>query len=308
MTKEATSRPAVAWLGTGIMGAPMAGRLAHAGHGVRAWNRTFAKAEALTKAGVTAAATPGTAVQGADIVALCLTDAEAVEACLFGPSGAARSMEPDALVVDFSTIGIEATRRLAARLEQDCGATWLDAPVSGGPGAAQEGRLAIFCGGRPQDFENAEPILALLGRNRTLMGPLGAGQATKMCNQLIVSAEIIAIAEAVALAEILGVDTSRLGTALAGGYADSPALAAFAPRMAAQALEPKISEINTMLKDVRAINEMAAASPISLPLAGTAQAILESAATRGFAEADLAILSRLAAHAPRPSRRSHSRI
>ena len=282
-------------LGLGIMGAAMARRLAARGFAVRGWNRSPDKAVGLLADGIRLFPTPAQAAEGADVVALCLTDAAAVEAVMFGAAGVVARLGLHAVVVDFSTIGVEAARALAARLADAHGARWIDAPVSGGPAAAEAGTLAILCGGEASAVDHARPVLEALARVHTHLGPSGAGQAAKLCNQLIVSSAMMAIAEAVSAGRALGLDVAALPAALAGGYADSLPLQIFGPRMVAETREPRISEVATMLKDVRALHAAVAGSGVDLRLAQTTLALYEDAARRGLAHEDLAVLPRLSA-------------
>lgn len=285
----------VAMLGLGIMGAAMAQRLAAQGFSVRGWNRSPDKALGLLAKGVRLFPTPAQAAEGAEIVALCLTDASAVEAVMFGAAGVVTRLDIRAVVLDFSTIGVEAARTLAARLAEEHGARWIDAPVSGGPGAAEAGTLAILCGGAAEAIADAAPVLEALARVHTHLGPSGAGQAAKLCNQLIVSSAMMAIAEAVSAGRALGLNVAALPAALSGGYADSLPLQIFGPRMAAGTHEPRISEVATMLKDVRALHAAVAGSGVDLRLAQTTLALYEDAARLGLAHEDLAVLPRLSA-------------
>jgi len=283
----------IVMLGLGIMGAAMVERLLAQGFQVTGWTRSGQKIEALAGQGMEPAACPARAAGSADVLALCLTDAAAVEAVLFGEDGAAKTINPATVVVDFSTIGVESTREIARRLKGRTGAGWVDAPVSGGPWAAQRGELAILCGGEAADLDLADPVLAALSRVRTHMGPVGAGQAAKLCNQLIVSSAMLAIAEAVSAAKALGLDPAMLPRALAGGYADSLPLQLFGPRMASGECEPRISEVATMLKDVRALNAAVAGKPVNLRLARATLSIYEEAVAEGLGNQDLAALPKL---------------
>ena len=272
----------------------MTARLLETGFSVRAWNRNKEKAESLQADGADVAESPAAAAQGADLCCLCLTDAKAVRDVLFGENGAANRLKPGALVIDFSTIGVSAAQELArdlARTDVD----YIDAPVSGGPGAARKGELAIMCGGSDEAVVRAQDVFEALGRKTTHVGAVGAGQAAKLCNQLIVSANLMAISEAVTLARALGIDPNVLPIALAGGYADSMPLQVFAPRMAEGALEPRISQVATMLKDAKEITKTAEGLPVTLRLTQQTLALYQEAASRGWAGDDLAVLPRLSA-------------
>ena len=286
-------RPDVAMLGLGIQGAPIAQRLLQMGFAVTGWNRSSAKAAPLAALGMRIATTPAEAAAGAPIVALCLTDEHAVEELMFGPAGIAPTLGPATVVLDFSTISIPAAQSMAARLREFSGARWIDAPVSGGPSGAREGRLAIFCGGETADIAQVTLVLEAIARVHTHMGPLGSGLATKFCSQLIVSTTLVAISEAMSAARALGVDPHRLPAAISGGYADSIPLQIFGPRMASGHGEPRISEVATMLKDVRLVHAALADKPVDLRLLRTTVSLYEQAADNGWSGEDLAVLPRL---------------
>ena len=178
------------------------------------------KAAALVEAGATAAAHPREVADAAVIIFMCLTDAAAVEEVVFGPDGLAAAAGPGKLVVDFSSIHPDAARSIAARLKAANGMGWVDAPVSGGTKGAEEGTLAVMAGGDAADIARARPYVLAMARRLTHMGPIGAGQTTKLCNQVIVGCAMAVLAEATRLATNAGIDAQRLPEALAGGFAD----------------------------------------------------------------------------------------
>jgi 3-hydroxyisobutyrate dehydrogenase-like beta-hydroxyacid dehydrogenase len=283
----------IALLGIGIMGHAIAERLLEEGHPLTVWNRTASKLQDLEAGGARRAATPAEAVRDARIILSCLTDAAATESVVFGERGIVHGVQPGAVVLDVATIPVDATRHFAARLRETNGSEWIDGPVSGGPGAARTGSLVMFCGGPTHALELIEPVVRSLTRSCTYMGASGAGQATKLCNQLIVSTTILAIAEAIALAESAGLEAQRLPQVLAGGYADSLPLKIFGPRMATRQLEPRISEVATMRKDVKALLEMSAGLPVRLRLAKSVEEIYDLAVEHGLAHEDLSVLPSL---------------
>lgn len=285
----------LAFCGLGLMGAAMARRLLQAGHGLTVWNRSPAKAVALTALGARVAATPAQAAEGADGVLMCLYDAASVEAVVFGPEGLAQAHGLK-WVVDHTTIPPEAARSMAARLKAACGADWLDAPVSGGVGGVEAGTLAVMVGGEATHLDEARHAMAAYAANITAMGPSGAGQAAKLCNQTIVATTVLAIAEAVALAQRNGIEASRLTQALAGGWADSRPLQVFVPRM----LQPQphiVGALSTMTKDVDAVMAAATASGTPMPLMAQVQQALRQAEALGLGAAELsAVVSLLLPH------------
>jgi 2-hydroxy-3-oxopropionate reductase len=274
--------------GLGLMGAPMVRRLLAAGHGVRVWNRSAAKAQPLAALGAVVVDSPRAAATGVDGVLMCLFDAAAVETVVFGPGGVAEAVGLPWLV-DHSSIVPAVTRRLAERLHQACGAAWIDAPVSGGIGGVETGTLAIMAGGDADRLDSALPALRAYAGNVTHMGPSGAGQATKLCNQTIVATTVAAIAEALGFAERNGIDTRRLAGALAGGWADSKPLQVFAPRMI-EAQPQSIGALSTMLKDVDTVMATAQQTGAPMPVMASVQQVLRQAAALGLAEAELSAL------------------
>lgn len=277
----------LAFIGLGLMGQRMASRLLDAGFALTVWNRDPAKTAALVARGARLAADPAAAAQGADAVLLCVSDTAAVEAVVFDASGVAAGIAAGTLLVDFSSIAPDATRDLAARLQQQTGASWIDAPVSGGTGGAEHGTLAIMTGGNAAAIERLAPVFAPLAARVTRMGEVGAGQVTKVCNQLIVAANSLLIAEAVALAERAGVDPARLAPALAGGFADSKPLQILAPRMASHTHEPVQWKVATLEKDLGNAMALAASCHSPAPLAGQALALMRRHAEAGQAQSDL---------------------
>lgn len=275
----------LAFCGLGLMGAPMVRRLLAAGHEVIVWNRSPAKTVPLAKLGARVAATPAEAASDVDGVLMCLFDAAAVEAVVFGSDGIAQARALRWLA-DHSSIPPDATRTFAQRLAERAGADWIDAPVSGGVAGVEAGTLAIMAGGAAKHFEQAAAVMRAYAGNVTHMGPAGAGQATKLCNQTIVAATIAAIAEAIGFAERNGIEVDKLAAALAGGWADSKPLQVFAPRMI-RAQAQSIGALSTMLKDVDTVIATAQRSGAPMPLTAAVQQTLRMAQAMGLAEAEL---------------------
>src|SRR3981081_4219657 len=215
---EAGGRQAekLGYLGLGMMGFPMTRRLANAGYDVTVWNRSSGKAAALVEAGAKLSAYPRDVAAAASIIFTCLTDAKAVEEVVFGPDGIATARGQGKVVVDFSSIHPDAARAIAARLKAANGMGWIDAPVSGGTKGAEEGPLAVVGGGEAADIESVRPYVLAMARRLTHMGPTGAGQTTKLCNQVIVGCAMAVLAGATRLAGNAGIDAHRLPHAAAG--------------------------------------------------------------------------------------------
>ena len=254
------------FVGLGLMGRPMCERLLAAGYCLTVWNRSADKAAPLAARGARIAASPAELAGASEIVLMCVTDQTAAEAVLFGPDGVAAGGAPGTLVVDFSSIAPDAARAFAARLERDHGMGLVDAPVSGGTRGAEKGTLAIMAGGRPEHVERARPVVAHLSQRFTRMGDSGAGQLTKLCNQVIVGCLFPVIAEAVRLAEAGGVDAGALPQALKGGFADSLPLQIFGPRMAARQFAPPLGTVAVMLKDLENAARAAQSHRVPLPM------------------------------------------
>ncbi|WP_404401379.1 NAD(P)-dependent oxidoreductase [Pelagibacterium halotolerans] len=258
-------------LGTGLMGAPMARRLASAGHELTVWNRNQQRAEALADI-ATVASTPVAAANGAEIVIAMLIDGPVTKDILL-KSGVIETTSPGALVIDMGSVDPDCDREIAAHVRA-AGRGFLDAPVSGGVTGAEKGTLAILVGGNTEDFETAQPVFAALGR-ATLLGPVGTGQVAKLANQLIVATTIGAVAEAFRLAQAAGCDLVNLRDALRGGFADSRILELHGLRMVEGNFTPGGRSV-AQLKDLRNVLSVAEQLSQDLPLA--------RCATEGFAD------------------------
>lgn len=254
----------IGFLGTGIMGAPMARNLARAGFAVTAWNRTASKAEAIAGDRLEVAATPGEAVSGADAVVTMLADGAAVGEVLFGLATAGDAAA-GTLFIDMSSTAPSDARDHAARLEA-MGHDHLDAPVSGGEVGAREATLAIMAGGGADQVSRAEALFAALGR-ATHVGPHGSGQLAKLANQAIVGITIGAVAEALLLAAAGGADPVAVREAMMGGFATSRVLEVHGARMIARDFTPG-GRATTHLKDMDNILAAAAEVGLTLPLCG----------------------------------------
>ncbi len=211
----------VAFLGMGVMGAPMAGHLAAAGHDVTVYNRTASKAEAWTKAHSGAsAATPADAAQGAEIVFACLGNDDDVRSVIYGDSGALAGMASGAILVDHTTASASLARELDAAARER-GIAFLDAPVSGGQAGAENGQLTVMVGGESAVFETAKPVIDCFAKACTLMGPAGAGQLTKMVNQICIAGLVQALSEGLNFAQKAGLDGDRVLEVISKGAAQS---------------------------------------------------------------------------------------
>ncbi|HLI21348.1 MAG TPA: NAD(P)-dependent oxidoreductase [Stellaceae bacterium] len=271
----------IAFLGIGLMGAPMAERLVAAGHDLILWNRTAAKAEAI--AGARVAKTPAEAAASADVLITMLETGPVVEAVLFGEGAAAASLKRGALAIDMSSSPPPLARDHAQRFKSR-GIGYLDAPVSGGVVGARAGTLAIMAGGEAADFARAKPIFEKLGRPN-LVGPHGSGQLAKCCNQAIVAITIGAVAEALLLAAASGADPTAVREALLGGFADSRILQLHGKRMIDRDFMPG-GRARVQLKDQETILAAAAEAKLKLPLSECVTALYRDLVAHGASECD----------------------
>ncbi|TXR36911.1 NAD(P)-dependent oxidoreductase [Ectopseudomonas mendocina] len=285
--------PALAFAGIGLMGLPMTRRLLAAGYPLTLWNRTPDKCAPLLEQGAHRVENPAELCRDASVVMLCLANTEVVREVVFGPGGIVEGARPGQLLVDFSSLEPAATREMAAELEARTGMRWVDAPVSGGTPGAESGTLAIMAGGRVEDVERVRPVLAHLGQRLTRMGEVGAGQVTKVCNQMIVACNALVIAEVVALAERSGVDASLIAPALAGGFADSKPLQILAPQMAASQFEPIKWHVRTLLKDLDTAVKLSREQGSATPMSGLAAQLMRLHGSQGNLERDPATLVEL---------------
>ena len=272
----------------------MVDRLLDAGHDVTVWNRSREKILPALDKGAIEATSVGNLVTNVDIVLMCLTDAKAVEIVVFGDGGVASAGSKDKLLVDFSSMRPDMTRNFSVRLKAETGMGWVDTPVSGGAKGAAEGTLAIMAGGEATDIERVRPIVAAFSQRFTHMGDSGAGQVTKLCNQIIVASGVATLAEAISFAEKSGaVDATKLAEALTGGWADSQPFQIMAPRFAARNTEPMIGAGNTMLKDLDTARDVAKENIAPLPMAALASEAFRKISSMGLGEKDIGEIMRL---------------
>jgi 3-hydroxyisobutyrate dehydrogenase-like beta-hydroxyacid dehydrogenase len=210
-----------AFIGLGIMGYPMAGHLAAKGHAVTVYNRTSAKAEQWAKQHQgRAAPTPREAAEGAEIVFMCVGNDDDIKSVAFGDDGALAGLGEGCVLVDHTTASADIARELEAEAQKE-GKQFVDAPVSGGQAGAENGVLTIMCGGEPAAFERARPVMEAYGRAVTLMGPAGAGQLTKMVNQICIAGLVQGLAEGIAFGQHAGLDMEKVIAVIAKGAAQS---------------------------------------------------------------------------------------
>jgi len=282
------TKPRIGFVGTGLMGLPMALNLVSAGFPVSVWNRSAEKAVPAIAAGASQATTPADLAEQCDVIMCCLTNAAAVEAVVFGETGIATVQGPG-ILIDFSSMDPELTKTFGARLRAANGMGWVDAPVSGGTPAATAGTLTVMAGGTKRDFATAAPLIEPLAQRITHMGPAGAGQMTKLVNQILSGGIMALTAEAVNFAQRSGVDATRLTDALAGGFADSKPFQLLAPRMASKSFQDPLGTVAMMLKDLDTVAAVAEGHA-ALPMTDQARALMRHAAEMGHADDDISTI------------------
>ncbi|MBN9510914.1 MAG: NAD(P)-dependent oxidoreductase [Alphaproteobacteria bacterium] len=276
----------IGYIGVGLMGGPMARRLAERGYAVRAHDIVPSRRAAAAAAGATEADSPADAARDADIVALNLPTTQAVEAAVFGPRGAAEAMRPPAVLVDFSTIEVERCRDFAARLYAATGCTWNDAPVSGGPVASADGTLTVMAGGEASDIARLQSFFGAIAANFTHVGRTGDGLVAKMISQHIVGCLHTVLAEAVRLAELSGMDATMIPAAVAGGHADGVLLRQLYPRLVARDFQPR-AYARQLVKDMHMVEALAGGVGLPTPMLRQSCAMYEALLERGGAEMDV---------------------
>lgn len=284
-TQEGEATMRIGFLGLGLMGEGFTRRLIELGHQVAGFDPKPERREAVAAWGVLAAAAPAEAAAGADLVMTCVTTTDDLEHAVFGPDGVAGGIGRDAVLVDFSTTVVARTKAMAGRLRDQAGAGWVDAPVSGGPPAARAGALAIMAGGDDADINKARPVLEGLAASLVHLGPVGAGQVTKMVNQVCVLTNFVVLAEALNLAERGGVDSGKLVDALGSGYAGSNLMRAMWPRMIARDFAPA-GYLRQVLKDLDMVHDLAHELKAAIPMSTQAAELFRLMAARGHEDLD----------------------
>lgn len=291
------NKPRIGYVGIGLMGLPMTRHLLGRGYAVTVCDIDTARTDEARAAGAMVAATPAQAALGNDIVLLNLPTTEAVAEVAFGEHGVASTLRPPQLVVDFSTVKVDKGRSFAARLREQTGCGWIDAPVSGGPPASASGMLTVMAGGDAADIERVRPLMADVSGRFTWMGPPGAGLTAKMINQLIVGCTHAVLAEAVLVAEAAGIDAARIPECLAGGHADSTMLQKLWPRIVERDFAPQ-GYARQLLKDLEMLNEFAAGLKAPIPMSGQALSLYRMLVNLGHSELDTAAVFKLYERAP----------
>ena len=289
----------IGFIGLGIMGKPMAKNLMEAGYELVVHNRSPEKAEELAEEGdATAAGSPREVAAACDIVITMLPDSPDVEAVVAGESGVLEGIRDGALLVDMSTISPVVTEELSEKVREQ-GASMLDAPVSGGDVGAIEGALSIMVGGSEEDFERARPLFDVMGKATTHVGPIGAGQVVKACNQIVVALTIEAVSEALVLGSKGGVAPEKLVEALSGGLAGSAVMEAKKEKFFSHDFEPGV-RIELHHKDLGIALAAGREYGVSLPVTAIVDQMLEASKAKGRGDRDhsalLALLEEAAQH------------
>ena len=290
---------AVGFIGLGIMGRPMAKNLMDAGYELVAHNRSPEKAEELAEEGnATAAGSPREVAEACDIVITMLPDSPDVEAVVAGEDGVLEGIRDGALLVDMSTISPVVTEELSEKVRNQ-GASMLDAPVSGGDVGAIEGALSIMVGGSEEDFERARPLFDVMGKVATHVGPTGAGQVVKACNQIVVALTIEAVSEALVLGSKGGVAPEKLVEALSGGLAGSAVMEAKKEKFFSHDFEPGF-RIELHHKDLGIALAAGREYSVALPVTAIVDQMLEASKAKGRGDRDhsalLTLLEEAAQH------------
>ncbi|MCC6437126.1 MAG: NAD(P)-dependent oxidoreductase [Acidimicrobiales bacterium] len=282
----------VTFCGLGVMGGPMAGHLASAGHDVTVYNRTAAKAEAWVAAhGGRALATPRLAAEGADIVFLCVGNDDDVRSVALGADGALAAMKRGSVLVDHTTASADVARELASAGKAH-GVGFVDAPVSGGQAGAQNGQLTVMCGGEQEDFDAVAPVIDAYARACTLLGPAGSGQLTKMVNQLAIAGIVQGLAEAMHFASRAGLDVDQVIDVIGKGAAQSWQLDNRGRTMWRGEFDFGFA-VEWMRKDLRICLEEARHNGARLPLAALVDQLYAQVIARGGARWDTSSLVQL---------------
>ncbi|TVP95640.1 MAG: NAD(P)-dependent oxidoreductase [Roseinatronobacter sp.] len=278
----------LALIGAGAMGGAIGARLVETGTSLAVFDLDPEKLDALVKKGAIAAPSAAEAANGTVAVILSLNSPRIVEAAMFGRGGVVEGASPGTLIIDMSSIDPTATKALAVRAAER-GLAWVDSPLSGGIPKVATGALTLMQGGAEADVAKAQRLLANVAANQTHMGPAGAGQTTKLINQVLCGLGFIAVAEATALAEAAGVDATRIPEALRGGRADSAILQEYMPRFAARDYQ-RTGRIDNMVKDLNGAQDLARLSNTSMPLTALCAEIHRMLTAAGLGGEDQAVV------------------
>jgi 2-hydroxy-3-oxopropionate reductase len=278
----------VALIGAGAMGGAIGARIVQMGHALQVFDLDTAKVAALVELGAKAAQSAATAAADADYVVISLNAPRIVDIAVFGADGVATGARAGTLIIDMSSIDPDATKDLAAKAAAKS-LRWVDSPLSGGAPKALTGELTLMAGGTAQDIADAHILLRDLSSNYTHMGPVGAGQTTKLINQVLCGLNFMAVAEATQLALNAGVDAAKIPQALRGGRADSAILQEYMPRFATKDYR-RTGRIDNMVKDLNGAQDLARRSNTSMPMTAICSEIHRMLTAAGLGGEDQAAL------------------
>lgn len=278
----------VALIGCGAMGGAIGTRLAEVGETLTVFDLDSAAMQALVDKGALAASSAAAAASASDVIILSLNSAEIVRSAVFGEGGVGEGAKPGSLIIDMSSIDPPSTKALAA-MAAEKGLRWLDCPLSGGAPKVLIGELTVMAGGTAEDFSAARTVMDHLCANFTHMGPSGAGQTTKLINQVLCGLGLMAVAEATRLAQDAGVDAEKIPIALKGGRADSAILQEYMPRMAVKDYAPS-GRIANMVKDLNGAQDLARLTNTAMPLTALCAEVHRLLTAAGLGDADQAAL------------------
>lgn len=278
----------IALIGAGAMGGAIGARLLQTGNRLTVFDLDPEKVAALTRLGASSAPSAAEAAANADFVIFSLNSPRIVHAAAFGPGGVAEGAKAGTLLIDMSSIDPGATRELAVEAEQK-GLRWVDSPLSGGAPKAMTGELTLMAGGQAKDVEDAHQVLRHVATNYTHMGPAGAGQTTKLINQVLCGLNFLAVAEATQLAIDAGVDAAKIPQALRGGRADSAILQEYMPRFVAKDYR-RTGRIDNMVKDLNGAQDLARRTNTAMPLTAVCAEVHRMLTAAGLGGEDQAAL------------------
>lgn len=273
------NKPSVGFIGLGIMGLPMAGHILKAGYPLTVYNRTRSKTRSLEAEGAAVAASPREVAENSRMIITMVSDSPDVQEVVAGPDGVLDGVRPGSVVMDMSTISPQVERDLDRQLRKK-GCALVDAPVSGGDVGAQNATLAIMAGGGREAFDRAVPIFETMGKTITYCGPVGSGQLTKLCNQILVAVTLMGVSEALVFAGKNGLDQRVMVEAVKGGAAGSWQLSNLAPRVVDRDFAPGFM-VDLIQKDLRLVMESGAAAQAALPATSLVNQLFRTSQARG---------------------------
>ncbi len=272
-------KPSVGFIGLGIMGLPMAGHILKAGYPLTVYNRTRSKTRSLEADGAAVAASPGEVAENSQMIVTIVSDSPDVQEVVAGPEGVLDGIRPGSVVIDMSTISPQVERDLDRQLREQ-GCALVDAPVSGGDVGARNATLAIMAGGDREAFDRVVPIFETMGKTITYCGPVGSGQLTKLCNQILVAVTLMGVSEALVFAGKNGLDQRVMIEAVKGGAAGSWQLSNLAPRVVNRDFAPGFM-VDLIQKDLRLVMESAAGAQAALPATTLVNQFFRTSQARG---------------------------